>query len=108
MNRNVEFVTERSYKNNFMKGNYSAWGKSGYYCFDRYPVIEISWANWDSRLIHATKGKVTRINPYDYGEKNHKPGVSMCDIEYLCNASKYINNSRYAMFRISKYSCVKV
>ena len=31
----------------------------------------------------------------------------MADIEYLVNTSKYIRNSRLAMFRISKYSSVK-
>jgi len=66
-------------------------------------MLEIRWANWDKELIAAGyKGKVTRKNPYAYGEKKHKPGISLKDIEYLVNTSKYIRNSRLAMFRISK------
>ena len=107
MNTRVKFITEQSYKNNFQDGRYSSWGKNGYYCFYQYPVIEIHWANWDSRLIAWHKCKVTRKNPYHYGEKKHKPGVSMEVIGYLVNASKHIKNSRLAMFRISKYSSVK-
>ena len=53
------------------------------------------------------KGKVTRKNPYAYGERKHKSGVSIQDISYLVATSKVIRNSRYAMFRISKYSSVK-
>jgi len=107
MNKRVKFTTEQSHKNNFMKGAYRTWGKDGYYCFDNYPVFEILWANWDSGLIAAAKGKVTRENPYAYGEKKHKPGVSLEDIGYLVETSTYIKNSRLAMFRISKYSSVK-
>ena len=81
--------------------------RDGYYCFETYPVIEIDWTNWDKKLIHATKCKVIRQNPYDYGEDKHKPGVSLDDIGYLVNTSKYIKNSRLAMFRISKYSSCK-
>jgi len=58
------------------------------------------WTTWAS----GNKGKVSRKNPYDYKERNHKPGVSMEDIGYLVNSSKYLKNSRYAMFRVSKYS----
>lgn len=104
MDTRVKFTKEQSFKNNFMSGRYRTWGNKGYYCFETYPVIEIEWANWDSGLIHAGKGKVCRENPYDYGDKKHKPGVSLEDIEYLVNSSKYIKNSKLAMFRISKYS----
>lgn len=107
MNKKIKFTTEQSYKNEFMKGKYSSWGRKGYYIFDRYPVIEINWANWDKTLICAIKGKVTRKNPYAYGERKHKPGVSLEDISYLVNTSNFIKNSRLAMFRVSKYSSVK-
>ena len=80
---------------------------NGYYCFHNYPVIEIAWANWDSGLIDWRKCKVTRENLYHYGEKKHKPGVSLEAIGYLVNTSMYIKSSRLAMFRISKYSSVK-
>ena len=106
MNKRVKFTTEQSYKDNFHEGRYRSWGKKGYYCFETYPVIEINWANWDSGLICWKKCKI-RENPYHYGEKKHKPGVSLEDIGYLVNTSKYIKNSRLAMFRISKYSSVK-
>jgi len=104
MSTKVKFIEEQSHKNNFMGGRYKTWGKNGYYCFEGYPVTQIEWANWDSKLIHATKGKVIRKNPYAYGEKKHKPGVSLENIGYLVNTSRYIKNSRLAMFRISKYS----
>ena len=107
MNRKVKFTKEQSYKNSFQNGVYKSWGKKGYYCFETYPVFEIWWANWDSKLIAGYKGKVTRENPYAYGERKHKPGVSVQDIGYLVATSKVIRNSRYAMFRISKYSSVK-
>lgn len=107
MNKKIKFTTDHSYKNNFMEGVYSSWGKEGYYCFETYPVIQINWANWDSTLISGDKSKVLRENPYSYGEKKHKPGVSLADVEYLVNTSKYIKNSRLAMFRVSKYSSVK-
>jgi group II intron reverse transcriptase/maturase len=107
MNDRVKFIKEQSPKNNFMEGVYKTWGKNGYYCFESYPVIEIDWTNWDSNLIHAAKGKVSRVNPYDYGEKSHKPGVSLEDVAYLVNTSRYIKNSRFAIFRISKYSSCK-
>ena len=107
MNTRIKFIEEQSHKNNFMGGRYETWGKNGYHCFEGYPVIEICWANWDRKLIQATKGKVIRKNPYAYGEKKHKPGVSLEDIGYLVNTSRYIKNSRLAMFRISKYSSCK-
>jgi len=107
MNKRVKFIEEQSCKNNFMERRYETWGKNGYYCFETYPIIQINWANWDSKLIHAGVGKVKRKNPYDYGEKKHKPGVSLEDIGYLVNTSRYIKNSRLAMFRISKYSSCK-
>ena len=107
MNSRVTFTENSAYKDKFLDGIYKAWGENGYYCFDRYPIIEIQWANWDSGLISAVKSCVSWKNPYAYGEKKHKPGVSMADIEYLVNTSKYIRNSRLAMFRISKYSSVK-
>ena len=107
MERKAKFTNEQSRKDNFLNGKYSSWGKKGYYCFDRYPIVEINWANWDSSLISAVKGIVARENPYNYGEKKHKPGVSMEMIGYLVNTSKYIQNSRLAMFRISRYSSVK-
>jgi group II intron reverse transcriptase/maturase len=107
MNERAKFTIEQSYKDNFQKGRYSSWGKKGYYCYERYPVIEIHWANWDSGLIAGYNGKAIRENPYHYGERKHKPGVSLEDISYLVDLSKYIKNSRLAMFRISKYSCVK-
>jgi len=103
----VKFIEKQTYKNNFMGGQYKTWGKNGYYCFEAYPVIQIDWANWDSSLIVGTKGKVLRENPYAYGEKKHKPGVLPEDIGYLVNTSRYIKNSRLAMFRISKYSSCK-
>jgi hypothetical protein len=107
MKERVKFIEEQSCKNNIMGGMYETWGINGYYCFGSYPVIKIEWANWDSELIHAGEGKVKRKNPYDYGEKRHKPGVSLEDIGYLVNTSRYIKNSRFAMFRISKYSSCK-
>ena len=107
MNRKVKFTTEQSYKNNFQGGRYSSWGKNGYFCFETYPVIEIIWANWDNMLLAGYKGKVNRENPYHYGKKKHKPGVSLEAIGYLVNTSKHTRNSRVAMFRISKYSSVK-
>jgi hypothetical protein len=105
--KKIKFTTEQSHKNNFQGGCYRSWGKNGYYCLDTYPVIEIQWANWDSRLIAWHKCKVIRDNPYHYSEKKHKPGISMEAISYLVNTSRYIKNSRLAMFRISKYSSVK-
>ena len=107
MERKAKFTNEQSRKDNFLNGRYSSWGKKGYYYFDRYPIVEINWANWDNSLISAVKGIVARENPYSYGEKKHKPGVSMEMIDYLVNTSKYIQNSRLAMFRISRYSSVK-
>ena len=107
MEKRAMFTKEQSYKNQFLGGRYRSWGKDGYYCFGGIPIIRIDWANWDSGLISATKGVVRRKNPYDYGEKKHKPGVTMEMITYLVNTSKYIKNSRLAMFRISKYSSVK-
>ena len=107
MSRDVKFTEDQTYKDTYLNGRYRSWGKDGYYCFNQFPVVEIQWANWDDKLIAASKGKVTRKNPYAYGEKKHKPGVSMKDISYLVNTSKYIKNSRLAMFRISKYSSVK-
>jgi group II intron reverse transcriptase/maturase len=107
MNKRVKFTDEQSYKNNFQGGRYRSWGKKGYYCFETYPVIEIDWANWDGGLICYKKGIVSRQNPYHYGEKKHRPGVSLEAIGYLVNTSKYIKNIRLAMFRISKYSSVK-
>lgn len=107
MNKRIKFTEEQSHKNRFMNGAYSNWGKKGYYCFDMYPVIEIDWASWDKTLISAEKGTVIRKNPYDYGAKRHKPGVSLDDIGYLVNTSRHMKNSRYSMFRISKYSSVR-
>lgn len=107
MEKRAKFTNEQSCKNNFLNGKYRSWGKDGYYCFGGYPIIEIGWANWDSAKISGNKGTVKRVNPYDYGERKHKPGVTMEMISYLVNTSKYIKNSRLAMFRISKYSSVK-
>lgn len=107
MDKKVKFTTEQSYKNNFMGGKYSSWGKEGYYCFSNYPIIEIDWTNWDSSLIAPIKGRVARKNPYAYGKNKHKPGVSLDDISYLVNTSALMKNSRYAMFRVSKYSSVR-
>lgn len=107
MNKRVKFTENEAYKNSFLNGIYRSWGKHGYYCFAQYPIIEIQWANWDKGLIAANKCSVARKNPYAFGEKKHKPGVSMEDINYLVNTSIYIKNSRLAMFRISKYSSVK-
>ena len=107
MNERVKFTKEQAHKNDFIGGTYKTWGKNGYYCFEKYPVIEINWANWNSGLIAAKKGSVIRKNPYDYGDKKHKPGVSLDDIGYLVNTSKYIKNSRLALFRVSKYSSAK-
>ena len=107
MSARAKFTLEQSNKNSFQGGRYSSWGKKGYYCIENYPVIGINWANWDSSLIAWHKSEVRRENPYYYGEKKHKPGVSLEVIGYLVNTSKYIKNSRLAMFRISKYSSVK-
>jgi hypothetical protein len=107
MNKRVKFTQDKNYKDNFLNGKYKSWGKQGYYCFNNYPVVEIGWANWDSNLISASKGNVSRQNPYDYGDKKHRLGVSIRDIKYLADTSKFIKNSRLAMFRVSKYSCVK-
>ena len=99
MSRDVKFTDNQTYTDNYLDGRYRSWGKDGYYCFHQFPVIEIQWANWDSKLIAASKGKVIRKNPYAYGERKHKPGVSMKDITYLVNTSKYIKNSRLATER---------
>ncbi len=107
MNRDAKFTQVQSHKDNFLEGRYRSWGKKGYYCFHSFPVIEIWWANWDNKLIAAQRGTAARENPYDYGEKKHKPGVSLADIGYLVNTSTHIKNSKMAMFRISKYSSVK-
>ena len=74
MKKRAKYTTEQILKNNFMGGKYSSWGKKGYYCFNNYPIIHIEWTNWDKGLIHAQKGKVSRKNPYDYGDRKHKPG----------------------------------
>lgn len=107
MNKRVKFTKDQIYKDHFLNGKYKTWGKNGYYCFNNYPVVEIGWANWDSGLISANKGNVLRKNPYDYGDKKQKLGVSIEDIKYLANTSRFIKNSRLAMFRVSKYSSVK-
>jgi len=107
MEKTAKFTYEQSCKNNFLQGKYSSWGRRGYFCFEGFPIIEIGWANYDKSLIAGVKGTVKRDNPYNYGEKKHKPGVSMEMITYLVNTSKYIRNSRLAMFRISKYSSMK-
>ena len=107
MSKNTKFIKEQSYKNNFMEGTYRSWGINGYYSFKCYPIIEIWWANWDIKLICGKRSRVARENPYAYGEKKHKPGVSLDAINYLVNSSKYIKSSRLAMFRVSKYSSVK-
>lgn len=107
MHERVKFTKDNAYKNAYLNGVYKSWGSNGYYCFDRYPIVEIQWANWDKCLISANKSSVSRKNPYAYGDKKHRPGVSMADIDYLVNTSKHMKNSRYAMFRISKYSCSK-
>lgn len=107
MQSKTKFVKDNSYKDNFMNGTYKTWGNNGYYCFQNIPIIQIDWANWDSNLIGAVKGKVSRENPYDYKEKSYKIGVSIDEINYLVNTSMYIKSSRLAMFRVSKYSSVK-
>ena len=107
MNKRVKFISEQGYKNGFMGGKYRTWGLKGYYCFETYPIIEIRWATWDSTLIEYKKSVISRTNPYDYGERKHRPGVSLEDIDYLVNSSNYIKNSRLAMFRISKYSSTR-
>jgi hypothetical protein len=107
MEKRAKFTQQQSHKNSFLDGRYKSWGKDGYYCYQMHPVIEIWWANWDKKLIGAHEGAIKRKNPYNYGEKKHRPGVTMEAIGYLVNASKNIKNSRYAMFRISKYSSVK-
>jgi len=107
MDTRVKFTADQTFKNSFMRSRYKTWGKNGYYCFEGYPIIQIGWANWDKYLIASFKGSVMRENPYNYGIKKHKPGVSLEDIGYLVNTSKYIKNSRLAMFRVSKYSSVK-
>ena len=107
MNKRIKFTEEQSPKNNFQGGRYCSWGKKGYYCFKDFPVIELQWTNWDKELIAGRKGKVSRKNPYAYGERKHRPGVSLDDIGHLVDTSKYIKNSRLAQFRISKYSSVK-
>jgi hypothetical protein len=103
----AKFTQDQSIKDDFQNGCYASWGKKGYYTYASVPVIQIDWANWDSKLIAAVRSKVTRENPYDYGAKMQKPGVSMDDISYLVNSSRYVVNSRLALFRVSKYSSVK-
>jgi len=107
MEKRATFTTEQSSKNGFLDGRYKLWGQKGYYCCYKHPMIEIGWANWDSKLINAHQGTIKRENPYDYGAKKHRPGVTIEAIDYLVNTSRYIKNSRYAMFRISKYSSTK-
>jgi len=107
MKKRAKFTDGQKFKDDFLNGRYSSWGKNGYYCFNGFPIVEIGWANWDKNLIAGKKGRVIRENPYSYGEKKHKPGVTMEAISYLVNTSKFIKNSRLAMFRISKYSSVK-
>jgi len=103
----AKFTIEQSIKDGFQNGCYASWGKKGYFTYAHIPIIQIEWANWDSKLIAAVKCKVTRENPYDYNAKTQKPGVSMEDISYLVNTSRYMANSRLALFRVSKYSSVK-
>jgi len=103
----AKFTEEQSIKDGFQNGCYASWGKKGYYVYAHIPIIQMEWANWDSKLIAAVKSKVIRKNPYDYDAKRQKPGVSMEDISYLVNSSTYIANSRLALFRVSKYSSVK-
>ena len=107
MEKRAKFTNEQTLKDNFLNGKYRSWGKKGYYCYMEFPIINISWANWDKTLISAKKGTVLRNNPYNYGKEKHKSGVTMEMIDYIVNTSKYIKNSRLAMFRVSKYSCVK-
>ena len=83
MSRDVKFIKDQAYKDNFQGGEYRSWGKRGYYCFHQFPVIEIQWASWDNKLIAAGKGKVIRKNPYAYGEKKHNPGVSMLSLIHI-------------------------
>ena len=107
MEKRAKFTKEQACKDNFLNGKYSSWGKKGYYCYHEYPIVGIGWANWDKTLIEATKCTVLRKNPYNYGADKHKPGVTMDMIDYLVNTSRYIKNSKLAMFRVSKYSSVK-
>lgn len=107
MHKKVKFIQDETCKNKFMNGAYRSWGKNGYYCFADFPVVEIWWANWDKNLIRGQKGKVTRANPYDYGNQSHKGGVSLEDLKYLAQTSTHIKSSRLALFRVSKYSSVK-
>lgn len=109
MKRRATFTTKQEFKNEFMDGKYKSWGCTGYYIHGRSgtPIIQLGWANWDSKLTHGNRNKVTRPNPYDYGEKkNHKTGVSLGDIKYLVESAKLSReSSKYCEFRISKYSC---
>ena len=107
MSTRAKFTTDQSLKDSFMEGHYKSWGKKGYYCYNNFPIVQINWANWNSKLIDVKKCKISRENPYDYGKKKHKPGVSMESIEYLVETSRHIKSSRLAMFRISKYSSAK-
>ena len=75
MNKKIKFTTEQSYKNDFMKGKYSSWGKKGYYSFNRYPIIEINWANWDKTLICAAKSKETISDKVSRMIKNDVVGL---------------------------------
>jgi RNA-directed DNA polymerase len=106
MEKRTKFITEQKIKNNFRNGTYKSWGKTGYYMLYDTPIVQIGWANWESKLVSAIKSKICRINPYDYGEKeNHKPGVSLEDIKYLVESAKLSRqSSRFCQFRISKYS----
>lgn len=108
MEGKTTYTTNQEIKNNFMNGKYSSWGKAGYYMHEKSktPIVGLYWANWDSTVTHAGRGKVNRPNPYDYGEKkNHKPGVSLEEIKYLVESAKCSKeSSKYCEFRISKYS----
>ncbi|MFC0476948.1 reverse transcriptase domain-containing protein [Robertmurraya beringensis] len=85
---------------------YKTWGRNGWWVIARTPVLELGWANWDKTLIGHLRQKVNRTNPYDYGEKAHKPGVSLNEIAYLVNTSNYIGSysMRYRNYRVSLYS----
>ena len=88
------------------KQGYKSWGKTGWWSCYNIPVLQFDWANWDKTQISHIKQKVSRVNPYDYGEKTQKTGISLSDINYLVNTSNFLSNysMRYRQFRVSLYS----
>ena len=55
MKKRIKFITEQKIKNDFMEGRYKSWGCTGYYMLHNTPIVQIGWANWDSKLVSAIK-----------------------------------------------------